>query len=178
MATEWGSLASLRKEVRSSHRKVKERKWKKVKSFSRVRLLVTRWTVAHQAALSVGFSRQEYWSRLPFPSPGDLPDPGMEPRSPALRADTLTSEPPGDQNKGRCYKKDTVLLVPAFCNWILYPSSLPSICQQWKRLYISNEGQGDSNTWRLKEISLEVKHTFLYMDCGSVFCPQGFYLRS
>ena len=53
------------------------------------------WTVAQQAPLSMGFSRQEYWSRLPFPSPGDLPDPGIEPRSPTLQADTLTSEPPG-----------------------------------------------------------------------------------
>ena len=51
--------------------------------------------VAHQAPPSMGFSRQEYWSGLPFPSPGDLPDPGIEPRYPALRADALTSEPPG-----------------------------------------------------------------------------------
>ena len=49
----------------------------------------------HQAPLSMGFSRQEYWSGLPFPSPGDLPDAGTEPRSPALQADGLTSEPPG-----------------------------------------------------------------------------------
>ena len=55
----------------------------------------TLWTVAHQAPLSMGFSRQEYWSGLPFPSPGDLPDPGIEPRSPALHVDALTSEPPG-----------------------------------------------------------------------------------
>ena len=53
------------------------------------------WTVAHQAPPSMGFSRQEYWSGLLFPSPGDLPDPGIEPRSPALQADALTSEPPG-----------------------------------------------------------------------------------
>ena len=51
--------------------------------------------VAHQAPLSVGFSRQEYWSGLPFPSPGDLPNPGIEPRSPALQADALLSQPPG-----------------------------------------------------------------------------------
>ena len=57
--------------------------------------LVTPWTVARQAPLSVGFSRQEYWSGLPFPSPGDLPDPGIEPGSPALQADSLPSEPPG-----------------------------------------------------------------------------------
>ena len=53
------------------------------------------WTVARQASLSMGFSRQEYWSGLPFPSPGDLPNPGVKPRSPALQADALTSEPPG-----------------------------------------------------------------------------------
>ena len=56
---------------------------------------VTPWTIAHQATLSMGFSRQEYWSGLPFPSPGDLPNPGIKPRSPALQADALTSEPPG-----------------------------------------------------------------------------------
>ena len=67
----------------------------KVKSLSRVRLFVTPWTLACQASLSMGFSRQEYWSRLPFPSPGDLPYPGIEPGSPTLEADALTSEPPG-----------------------------------------------------------------------------------
>ena len=56
----------------------------KVNSLSHVRLFATPWTVAHQAPPSMGFSRQEYWSGLPFPSPGDLPNPGMEPRSPAL----------------------------------------------------------------------------------------------
>ena len=67
----------------------------KVKSFSCVRLFATPWTVAYQAPLSMGFSRQEYWSGLPFPSPGDLPKPGIEPGSPTLEADNLTSEPPG-----------------------------------------------------------------------------------
>ena len=52
-------------------------------------------TVAYQASPSMGFSRQEYWSGLPFPSPWDLPDPGIESGSPALEADALTSEPPG-----------------------------------------------------------------------------------
>ena len=66
-----------------------------VKSLSRVRLFATPWTVAYHASPSTGFSRQEYWSGLPFPSPGDLPDPGIEPRSPALQADALTFEPPG-----------------------------------------------------------------------------------
>ena len=67
----------------------------KGKSLSCVRLFATPWTVAHQAPPSMGFSRQEYWSGLPFSSPGDLPDPGIEPRSPAIQADALTSEPPG-----------------------------------------------------------------------------------
>ena len=67
----------------------------KVKSLSCVQLFVTPWTVANQTSLSMGFSRQEYWSGLPFPSPGDLPNPGIKPRSPALQADTLPSEPPG-----------------------------------------------------------------------------------
>ena len=51
--------------------------------------LETPWTGAHQAPLSIRFSRQEYWSGLPFPSPGDLPDPGIKPRTPALQADSL-----------------------------------------------------------------------------------------
>ena len=55
----------------------------------------TPWAVAYQAPLSMGLARQEYWSGLPFPSPGDLPDPGIEPRSPTLQADALTSAPPG-----------------------------------------------------------------------------------
>ena len=62
---------------------------------SRVQLFVTPWTVAYQAPPSMGFSRQEYWSGVPFPSPGDLPNPGIEPGSPAFQADALTSEPPG-----------------------------------------------------------------------------------
>ena len=56
---------------------------------------VTSWTVVHQAPLPMGFSRQEYWSGLPFPSPGDLPDPGIKPRFLALQVDSFLSEPPG-----------------------------------------------------------------------------------
>ena len=65
-----------------------------VKSLSFVLLFATPWTVAYQAPLSMGFSKQEYWSGMPFPPPGDLPDPGIEPGSPALQADALPSEPP------------------------------------------------------------------------------------
>ena len=72
-----------------------------MKSLSHVRLFVTPWTVAYQAPPSMGFSRQEYWSELPFPPPGDLPDPGIEPRSTAFQADALTSESPGKPSRYR-----------------------------------------------------------------------------
>ena len=62
-------------------------------SLSHVRLFVTPWTVAHQAPLSMGFSREEYWSGLLCPSPGDLPNPGIKPTSPALQADSVPTEP-------------------------------------------------------------------------------------
>ena len=65
-----------------------------VELLSRVRLFATSWTVAHQALLSMEFSRQEYWSGLPFPSTADLPNPEIEPGSPTLQADSLPSKPP------------------------------------------------------------------------------------
>ena len=64
-------------------------------SFVTLWAIATLWTVARQVPLSMVFSRQEYWSRLPFPYPGDLPDPGIEPMSPALEGGFFTTEPPG-----------------------------------------------------------------------------------
>ena len=66
-----------------------------MKSLSRVQLFGTPWIVAYQAPPSIGFSRQEFWSGLPLPSPGGLPNPGIKPGSSALQADSLQSEPPG-----------------------------------------------------------------------------------
>ena len=74
-----------------------------VKSLSRVRLFATLWTVAYQAPPSMGFSRQECWRGLPFPSPEDLPIPGIEPRSPALQADALPSERQGSPYASESY---------------------------------------------------------------------------
>ena len=85
---------------------------KKVKWLSCVQLFATPWTVAHQAPLSMGFSGQEYWSGLPFLSPGNLPDPGTEPRSPTLQAGALTSEPPGKP----CQKKRVSLISQTSCS--------------------------------------------------------------
>ena len=66
----------------------------KVKSLSRVQLFASPWTVAYHTPLSMGFLRQEYWSGLPFPSPEDLPNPGIKPVSPTLWADALPCKPP------------------------------------------------------------------------------------
>jgi len=75
------------------------------KSLSHVQLFATPWGVARQAPLSMGFSRQAYWSGLPCPPPGELPDPGIEPRSPALQADSLPSEPPGKLEEHNDYQQ-------------------------------------------------------------------------
>ena len=90
--------------------------------FSCAQLLVTPRTVAHQAPLSMGFSRQEYWSGLPCPPPGNLPNPEIKPRSPALQADSLPSEPPGK-------KLITCIRNPRSFSWRLcfsYSSNLKS----------------------------------------------------
>jgi len=85
--------------------------WSEVKWLSRVWLFATPWTIAYQAPPSIRFSRQEYWSGLPFPSPGDLPDPGIKPQSPAFQADALTSEPPGKPPNIHSVQFSSVLLL-------------------------------------------------------------------
>ena len=97
--------------------------------FSYVRLFVTPWTAARQAPLSVEFFRQEYWSGLPFLSPRDLPNPGIKPRSPALRADSLPAEPQGklkNTGVGGLSLLQGIFLTQGsnwgllHCRWILY----------------------------------------------------------
>jgi len=77
----------------------------------------TPWTVAHHAFLSMPFSRQEYWSGLPFPSPGDLSNPGIEPRTPILQADSIPSEPRGKPDFMRCtqYNINVTFIVLPCC---------------------------------------------------------------
>ena len=92
-----------------------------VKSVSCILLFATLWTVAHQAPLSIGFSRQEYWSGLPLPSPGDLPNPGIEPGSPTLQADVLASEPLGKPHRCPVYKFfSTVFLGSVYVHWNIF----------------------------------------------------------
>ena len=96
---------------------------------SLVQLFMTPWTVVLQASLSMEFSRQEYWSGLPFLSPGDLPDPGIEPRSLALQADCLPSEPPKEIiNKT---KKLPVDLEEVFANSVTDKSLISKIHTQF-----------------------------------------------
>ena len=113
------------------HRLLKFSKWKWT-LLSSVRLFATPWTVAHQAPLSMGFSRPEYWSGLPFPSPGDLPNSGIEPRSPTWQADSLPAEPPGKpKNTGVASLSLLQGIFPTqesnqgllHCRWILYQLS-------------------------------------------------------
>ena len=108
-------------------------------SLSHDPLFATPWTVAGQAPLSMGSSRQEYWSGLPFPSPGDLPHPGIEPRPPALQAESVPSEPSGKQAFQGCssvsqfsrsvvssslHEVAKLLLVSSSCS--SFPQSLPA----------------------------------------------------
>ena len=109
----------------------------KVKSFSRLWLFANSWTAAYQAPPSMGFSRQEYWRGLPFPSPGDLPDPGIKSRSPALQADSLLSEPPGKPPSGKFLD---LLRGDNFCHRYSYiqvwrlPCELPDPCNSFLSL--------------------------------------------
>ena len=88
----------------------------KVKSLSHVRLFATPWTVAYQDPPSMGFSRQKCWSGLPFPSPGDLPDPRIKPGYPVLRADALPSEPPRKPGPGLVTKPHSTLCDSLDCS--------------------------------------------------------------
>ena len=91
-------MAESEEELKSLLMKVKV----KVKSLSHVQLFATPWTVACQAPLSMGFSRQEYWNGLPVPSPGDLLNPGIKPRTPTLASRFFTTKLPDQYSRNRC----------------------------------------------------------------------------
>ena len=89
-----------------------------------VGLFATPWTIAHQVPPSMGFCRQEYWSGLPCPPPGDLPNPGIKPRSPTLQADSLQAEP---QGKPLCSREDVKIVGPN--------NSVNGIIRYWPELH-------------------------------------------
>ena len=94
--------------------------------FSHIQLFVTPWTVAHKSPLSMGFSRQEYWSGLPFPTPGDLPNSGIKPRSPASQVSSLLSEPPG--NLLKLYSKQLAAAATAAATAAKSLQSCQTLC--------------------------------------------------
>ena len=117
---------------------------RQVKLLSRVRLFATPWTVAYQAPPSNGFSRQEYWTGLPFPSPGDLPNPGIKPGSPTLEADALTSEPPGKPQGRQEGQVNTCPSLSLILQPLLFPTGENSFRNQIGLLLLLNQ---DSYHW-------------------------------
>ena len=133
-----------------------------MESLSGVQLFVTSWTVAHQAPLPMGFSRQEYWSGLPIPSPGDLPNPGIQLGSPALQADSLPAEPSGSQISGL-----HSLILICLIGWLLTAITLNcplNLC----KVILTCIHFPEVETW-LKALIILGKqiHTYLY---GQMVC--------
>ena len=130
---------------------------------------VTVWTVAYQAPPSMGFSRQEYWSGLPFPSPGDIPDPGIVPRSPTLQADALISEPPGKSTQSRltlCNPMDyTVhgILQDRILEWVVFPFSRGS-SQPRDQTHVSHIAGGFFTSWATREAHIHIHTTINKLD--------------
>ena len=118
---------------------------------SHIWLFVTLWAVAHQALLSMEFSRQEYWSGLPFPSPGDLPDPGIKPGSPALQADSLPSEPQGFPSELDSFSLCLCQVMPVFAE-ASGPCLFPVFQSQEKQ---SRAGISKARPWELAVSEVE-----------------------
>ena len=131
-----------------------------VQSLSRVRLFVTPWTVAHQAPLSIAFSRQKHWSGLLCPSPGDLPDPGIKPGSSAWQADSLQSEPPGKS------------LLSELKNACTSQSILARTLDQWFLLSFFGS-RGSFENLKKTLISFWKMHTILKLDSASYWTLWG-----
>ena len=136
--------------------------WSDMKSLSHVWLFATPCTVAYQAP-SMGFSRQEYWNGLPFPSPRDLLDPGIEPRSPALQVDALPSEPPGK---------------PSLYIWLILVSScihlvllVISLLFQWRRYIWRVSVTFDNKHWFSSLVTLTVSWGNFFQGLNSSFPP-------
>ena len=129
------------------------------------RLFETLWAVAYQAPLSMGFSRQEYWSGMPFPSPRDLPDPGIEPRSPTLQADALPSEPPGKPNFLEIHPSCRLCQEPSCYCWVVFhlmaaEQLFSKNCKQM--LYrLSHQGSHSYTVWFNTQLGL-ILHTSLW----------------
>ena len=134
-----------------------------MKSLSRVWHFVTPWMVACQAPLSTGFSRQEYWSVLLFPSPEDLSNTGNEPHSPALQADSLPSEPPGNQGIWNHFSS-----VQSLSRVRLFATPWITACQA--SMSITNA----QSLLKLMPIESEMPSNHLILCCPLLSCLQSF----
>ena len=124
---------------------------------------MTPWAAAHQAPQSMGLSRQEYWSGLPFPSPGDLPDPGIEPWSPALQADALTSEPPGKPHASKAMLTTLQASLQQYVNYEL---------QDVQAGFRKGRGTRDQNAnirWIIKKAREFQKNIYFFIDYTKAF---------
>ena len=126
----------------------------------------TTWTVAHQASLSMGFSRQECWNGLSCPPPGNLPDPGIEPRSPALQADSLLAEP---SEHTELSSRSFTFHSRYFQIWLLVPfPAFTSACNPSSNLY---------SNLQLPSLLTRSASTFIaqkaFLFCLSLLCSRG-----
>ena len=148
---------------------MKRWKWK---SLSCVQLFATPQTVAHQAPLTTEFSRPEYWSGWLFPSPGDLPNPGIKPSSPMLQMDSLPSEPPGKpKNSGVGSLSLLQRIVPT------QESNQSLLHCRWIRYHLSY--QRSPTSWRYRIKSLSLAYLFYHLDnVGKYITSEGeVYMR-
>ena len=149
--------------------------------FSRVWLFATLWTVAHQASLSLGFSRQEYWSGLPCIPPGYLPDPGIEPGSPVscIVGGFFTTEPPGKPSDGMKVKVKSLSRVRLFATpWTVAYSSIHGILQarilEWVAISFSKgSSRPRDRTW---VSSIAGRRFNLWATCESLYCTLVTYI--
>ena len=142
-----------------------------MKSLSRIQLFGTAWTVAYQSLPSMGFSRQEYWSGLPFPSPGDLPSPGIEPASPALAGWFFTTQPPGSLP----VMTPKCLFLTWICMWensfYTHPLVRTRLHLVWKdrELWMSGLGTKESHC-RIWSLSLALRNLEDWISSNSQSC--------
>ena len=122
--------------------------------FSRIQLFATLWTAAHQASLSIRFSRQEYWSGFPCPPLEDLPDPGIKPTFPALQEDSLPSEPLGKSSASKAQHESSSLRGLSILLWVLVlPPCTSMVPLRQPDLLVSLLSAHLPSPWLLRELS-------------------------
>ena len=147
---------------------------------SHVQLFTTPWTVVHQAPLSLGFSRQEYWCSLPFPSPGDLPDPGMELESPALAGWFFTTEP----NWGHISINAQIMMWDPFLSMQVFRAPCVYLECFWETRGVTSGAWRESVLVLMRDVSINPPLHHLYKEVllerapdASSFSPKNYDLE-